>query len=105
MHCECKLKFAICVLEARLLFQRQSIGALPLVLLLRVIGMETDENGMLKDYFRLIKLVLIPGSFSGSPYAPFPSDMLFIRNAIFLPRLRMQSIPSSSSLASSPFAP
>ena len=50
--------------------------------------------------YHLIKLVLSNGSFSGRPNCSLPSAILFIRNAIFLARVRMDCMPSASCAAS-----
>ena len=53
----------------------------------------------------LIKFVHASTSFSGKPYLSFPSAMLFIKKLIFLARVRICCIPSSSCTASLAFEP
>ena len=52
-----------------------------------------------------IKFVPRLASFSGSPYASFPSLILFIKNVIFLASVRIVCLPSSSFSASPGAAP
>ena len=53
--------------------------------------------------FYQIKFVTASGSVSGSPNCSFPSAMLFIRNTMFLARVRIVWRPSSS-ISASPFS-
>ena len=50
-----------------------------------------------------MKCVGVQGSFSGTPYFSFPRAMDFIRNAMFLARVRMVWRPSAS-FSASPFS-
>lgn len=59
--------------------------------------------GLLFDY--RIKLVATRGSFSGRPYCARPSAMLFTRNAMFRPSVRITCMPSRSCRTSSAVLP
>ena len=69
--------------------------------ILNIAQIESPKRKPLRaDFIHRIKFVAIPFSRTGNPYFSFPSAMAFIRNAIFLARVRMVCMPSSSRTAS-----